>query len=246
MGGPEPKEPAGTTDGYESTYMDGGGGEILLRDRTVWRWGIPLLGVPALAALAGAGVLFAGLDPSASAAFGLIPLVTAGILGSCALLLTVLRVVVSTREVHIQYGPFGPRIPIESIAEAKVIDYDWKRYGGWGVRIGLDGSRAYSIMSKAGRRAVEIRWMDGGSAQTTVVTSEQAEAIVAAIAEARSAAASRTPAGATQGVRSTGSPAVRVEVAAATGPESDDQETVELEREAARGARSGIQRKPGS
>lgn len=179
-------------DRYEQQYMAGGGGEILQRDRTIWRWGVPILGVPGLAALGASIAIFAGADPSAPLAVGLIPLLPAVILGACAALFTVLRVVVSTKEVHVQYGLFGPRIPIADIRLAEVIDYDWTEYGGWGVRMSGDGTWAYSVMGSAGKRAIRIRWTKGGKEKTTVVTSADPESILAAIQTARARAGTLT------------------------------------------------------
>lgn len=216
------------TDGYEDEYMSGGGGEVLHRDRTVWRLGVPVLGIPAIGSLAAAAAIFATL-PGTEAAFGLIPLLSGALIGACALLLTVLRVVVSTKEVHVQYGPFGPRIPIAAIERAEAIDYDWKQYGGWGVRVGLDGSRAYSVMSGQGRRAVRIRWKDGDAEQVTVVTSTDPEAIVAAIAEARARA------GLSDGA-ALARPAAKVRVTAEDGASSaSTSENAEAEAQPGRG-----------
>lgn len=171
-------------DGYAAEYMGGGGGEILLRDKTVWRLGLVAVGLPALASWGAAAAIAFGADPSASPAFALIPAFTGVVLTACAALFTVLRVVVSTKELHVQYGLFGPRIPIESIESCENIAYRWTDYGGWGVRMGRDGSWAYSVMVK-GKRAVRIRWKDGNETKITVVSSEQPDAIIDAVARAR-------------------------------------------------------------
>lgn len=171
-------------DDYETQYM-AGGGEVLLRDKTVSRLSLALVGIPALVSWGAAAAIAFGADPSASPVFALIPVSAGLVLTACAALFTVLRVVVSTQELHVQYGLFGPRIPIESIESCETIKYEWTAYGGWGVRMGSDGSWAYSV--PGGSRAVRIRWRKGGESKTTVVTSEQADSIVDAVAQARAA-----------------------------------------------------------
>ncbi len=41
------------------------------------------------------------------------------------LLFAVLRVTVTKEHVVVQYGVFGPKIPIDAITSAEEIDYDW-------------------------------------------------------------------------------------------------------------------------
>src|SRR5205823_2924497 len=50
----------------------------------------------------------------------------------------VLRTVVTERAVHVRYGLWGPTIPIEAIASCAVVDYEWTKFGGWGIRRGKD------------------------------------------------------------------------------------------------------------
>ena len=62
---------------------------------------------------------------------------------SCCLwaLFSVLRISVSRDEVYVQYGLFGPRIAVRDIERCEAVDYDWKKYGGWGIRYGARRER---------------------------------------------------------------------------------------------------------
>lgn len=202
-------------DDYEGKYMPVAG-TVLHRDKTVWRAGTAVLGVPGLITLSAALFLALGGDPTAGPVWGLVALVPALILLACAALLTVLRVVVSTKEVQVQYGLFGPRIPVEAITKVSVEKYDWTEFGGWGIRYGGDGTWAYSIWKK-GVRAVRIEWKKpDGSVRRAVVTSDDPERLAEAIERAR-AGAGKVP--------------VRVRVAADL--EQDESDASEEEEEAA-------------
>lgn len=98
---------------------------------------------------------------------------------------SVLRISVSPTQLHVQLGLFGPRIPIQDIVSARAVDYDWKKYGGWGIRLGMDGSMAYNMMGDAGR-AIEVEYQTrSGRVRKIVVTSSEPEALAQAIASAR-------------------------------------------------------------
>jgi len=96
----------------------------------------------------------------------------------------VLRVAVTAESVHVQLGPAGPSIPIAGIESVEVRRYAWERYGGWGVRLGLDGSWAYSIPGVG--RGVRIVWRnERGRSCTAFVSSREPEQLAEAIARAR-------------------------------------------------------------
>src|SRR2546425_10307209 len=119
-------------DDYEAKYMKGEGA-ILHREKTVWKLHWILLFAPVL--LVAVSVLgFAGLvndhgrpmSPAVAALmipFGLL------LLGLWAMFIS-LRVHVTTREVLIQFGVFGPRIPLERIDSVAVRDYPVLALGG--------------------------------------------------------------------------------------------------------------------
>ncbi len=153
-----------------------GEGTVLYRDKTrpaAWfHW---LLG----------GMTVAG---GASALFipGLVPALVAGAsfvlpMALLWILFSVLRVTVSEGAVNIQYGLFGPKIPIAAIEQAEYFEYDFKRYGGWGIRLGPGGEWMYNMPGDQGR-AVRIRWKDKkGRERITCVGTPTARELAGAI-----------------------------------------------------------------
>ena len=122
------------------------------------------------------------------------PLVVSALVPLLWILFSVLRVTVTARSVYIQYGLFGPHISLDRITRCEAATCDWKRYGGWGIRRGTDGSRAYNIMGDAGR-AVRIVWRDdGGKDQVYLIASPNPEALAAAIQRARLSRSGTPPA----------------------------------------------------
>jgi hypothetical protein len=114
-------------------------------------------------------------------------LITVPLLSIIWLLFSVLRISVTNDEVYVQYGLFGPKIAVRDIEKATAVDYDWKKYGGWGIRYGRDGSVAYNMMGDRGR-AVEILYKKGDKTKKVLVASPDPERLAAAINEARSRA----------------------------------------------------------
>ena len=106
------------------------------------------------------------------------------------LLFSVLRISVTREHVHVQYGLFGPKIAVRDIERAVAVAYDWKKYGGWGIRLGRDGSVAYNMMGDHGR-AVEIVYQDKGKSKKVLVASPDPERLARAIEEARAHRAPR-------------------------------------------------------
>jgi len=90
----------------------------------------------------------------------------------------------------VQYGLFGPKIAVGDIERCEAVDYDWKKYGGWGIRYGRDGSVAYNMMGDHGR-AVRIVYRKGKATKTVLVASHDPARLAAAINEARAAAPAR-------------------------------------------------------
>ena len=169
-------------DDYERKFM-AGRGAMLLRDRAKMPRGLSaLIGLGALgaagAALAGGGAIVGGL-------------LAAGALTFTWLSLSVLRVAVSEGTVHIQYGLFGPEIPVASIEHVERYEYNWVQYGGWGIRRGWNGEWMYNVPGDGGH-GVRIVWRDSkGRRRTTCIGSRNADQIYGAIVQARATA--RTP-----------------------------------------------------
>jgi hypothetical protein len=168
-------------DPYESRYMDGGAALVRSKKRMPG-WFFALL----------AGAAVAGLGGSVLAGGPLLPAVVSGVF-SLALLTVVgvlfshLRVVATATHLHVQLGVFGPTIAYAQIRSLRAVPYDWKRFGGWGIRRSLDGVRAYSVPGGNGE-CLEILWDDRGRRRTLVVSTDDAAAIVAAVERARAGA----------------------------------------------------------
>ncbi len=164
-----------TVDDYERKFM--GGGEALARSKAGMPWWFHLLLGLSCATILGTAIAhatFAGL-----AGLPVLMLVW--------LLFMYLRVTVTSDTVHVQLGLFGPKIPVADIVEAVAEKYPVMKYGGWGIRLGLDGSIAYSVPGHGGR-GVRIRYRKKSGRETTAwVTSPDPEALVAAIDRARAA-----------------------------------------------------------
>lgn len=169
-------------DDYERTYMTEG--EVLYRHRAMPSRGFHLMMV--LTMLFPVAILaFASLAPDAPWFLPFFVLPSWLILLPTWLLFSVLRVAVTKEHVHIQYGLFGPKIPVSAITSCEAVTYDWKKYGGFGIRRGLDGSTAYNLMGDDGR-AVRIGWNDEkGKPQITLMSAKDPDALTAAITSAR-------------------------------------------------------------
>ncbi len=185
---PQDKGPSGTRapDDYEARYM--AGEDVLYRDKIKVPWKFFLLfALPVavqIVAFTAAGLSDKPVPP---VVFLMLPF-TIGILALVALLFAVLRITVTRSEVIVQYGLFGPRIPVSAIQDCQAVKYNWMTYGGWGIRRGRDGSWAYNMVGDAGR-AVRIEWTDTkGKKQVTLVASPNPDALARAVNEARAGA----------------------------------------------------------
>ncbi|EDM77218.1 hypothetical protein PPSIR1_26753 [Plesiocystis pacifica SIR-1] len=163
-------------DAYESEYMKGEG-VTLYRDKSRAPWQLHAL-------LGGStAMVFAAAFLAGEAMLPMLAMVPVGLL--VWLLFSVLRVSVSEGHVNVQYGLFGPKIPIPAIESAEATTYDWKRFGGWGIKRSLDGAWIYNMPGDGGR-AVKIVWRNAkGKRKVTYVGSLQSEDLAAQIARAR-------------------------------------------------------------
>jgi hypothetical protein len=171
-------EPGRPPDAYERDYMRGEG-MVLYRDKTSSPWQLhTLFGVIAAAIITSAVVTPGGWI---SAAMGL------PIIATLWLLFSILRVSVSQGHVNVQLGLFGPKIPIAAIESVEALDYDWKQFGGWGIRLNAKGEWMYNLPGDGGR-AVKMIWRDRkGRRKVTYVASRENEQLAAAIESARAA-----------------------------------------------------------
>lgn len=173
-------------DDYENQYM--GGGAILYQSKAKAPLSFHLLMLlPAI--MTSLALSLATLDPKAPSWIPLLILPSLLVTLPLWLLFSVLRVTVTSAHVHIQYGLFGPKIPLESISACEGVAYDWKKYGGFGIRRGADGSHLYNMMGDQGR-AVKLTWTDEkGKVTTTLCSASDPEAFVRAVNKAKGGAA---------------------------------------------------------
>jgi hypothetical protein len=109
-------------------------------------------------ALMGAVMSVAGIwGGAALTATGLATLATGFVVW---MLFAVLRVSVTSTHVHVQYGTFGPKIPLAGIESVGVRDYQWLDFGGWGIRKSLASGETMYNMPGDGGRALRIVWRD--------------------------------------------------------------------------------------
>jgi len=177
---PQPPGPA-AADPYQARYM---GGDALYHDKIRAPLGFHLLLL--LPLLASFGSVIVAHGPI------VVPILTNLLLLAAWALFSVLRISVSREQVYVQYGVFGPRIPVRAIERCEAVDYDWKKYGGWGIRYGRDGSVAYNMLGDGGR-AVKIVYRKGSKLATVLVASPDPVRLAAAVNQARAAATGSPP-----------------------------------------------------
>ncbi len=169
---------APATDAYEAKYMSGGGGALYFAKLTAPRFFHAIFLLPLLISVGSALVAHAPL---------IVPLLSVIPLFLVWILFSALRISVTAKEVHVQYGLFGPRIPIEAIESCEPCDYDWKQYGGWGIRYGRDGTVAYNMLGDGGR-AVRITYRKGTKTKKLLLAARDPERLATAIHQARAVA----------------------------------------------------------
>ena len=212
-------------DDYERRYMSGDGDVIHRAKMKAPGWFFLLFLIPIVIECVVFGTL-AFTVPHFPKGMLLVPALVVPFLALMAILFSVLRVTVSRKIVHVQYGLFGPKIPIDAIESADVVAYDWKKYGGWGIRRGRDGSWAYNMVGDSGR-AVKVVWKEpNGKVTTHLLVASDPDALAGAIARARIGEARNAGAGA------------RMRVEAEVEKHADDL-IAEAEREAAEIERAG-------
>lgn len=181
-GGPQPvalarrEDEVRLPDAYEREYMRSDGALLARDKRAAGGWLHAIFGVSA-ASIAALSL--------ASGAWG--SLATLPLLGALWLLFSVLRVSVSEASVNIQFGLFGPKIPIAAIESAEARNYNAMKFGGWGIKRSFDGEWIYNMPGDGGR-GLRIVWRDAkGRERVTWVGSPRADALEAAIHQARAA-----------------------------------------------------------
>jgi hypothetical protein len=168
-------------DPYERDYMTPEDGEVLYRDKFIasWPWHA-IMGAATLITVAAMALPTASGAPTPA---WLWPLTILPML-ALWILFAVIRVTVTTRHVHVQMGPFGPKIAIEDIESVESVDYDWKEYGGWGIRYRPGKGMAYNMMGDGGEGVKINRRTASGKLRHVLVSSAQAPLIVDAVQRA--------------------------------------------------------------
>lgn len=216
-----------TTDEFEATEMHDGA-RIVHRDKRIVRWMTGVLSLSGLSMIALA-IIIAVINPSSPKPMPLgaevLSLGLTSLLGVALMLLGiafgVFRTLVTERAVHIKYGLWGPTIPLGAIRSCRVTTYDWKKYGGWGLRKGRDGSWAY-VPGQG--KVVEIVYDDLGSERRVLVGPQNPEALAAEIDRARAMSEERAAL--------TRQPLPRVAPEPRRGATEEVEEDVEDERDA--------------
>lgn len=171
-----PVEAVPLPDLYERKYMEDAG-VVLFRDKSRAPWPLHAIFLVAMTTVTVAAV-------TAGAAFAL--LFSLPTLALVWLFFAVLRVTVSEGAVNVQYGLFGPKIPISAIASVEAVDYDWKKVGGWGIRYAGKREWMYNMPGDGGR-AVRITWRDRRGRRVTAIGSRHAADLAAAVRHAQKA-----------------------------------------------------------
>lgn len=170
-----PVDGARGPDLYERKFM-AGQGTVLHRDKSRAGWPIHAIFGASMLAVLGSAV--------ASGAWLIVP-AALPVLALLWLMFSVLRVTVSAGSVKVQYGLFGPEIPVAAIESAQATSYDWKQFGGWGIRRGRGGEWIYNMPGDGGR-ATRIVWRDArGKRRVVLIGSRRAEALAAAVQQAQ-------------------------------------------------------------
>lgn len=170
-------EAGGAADLYERQYMKGEG-LVLYRDKQRAPWQMT-----ALLAMGAVGSLLPVIlgVPGAWVSTA----ITLPVLFLLWALMGVLRVTVSQGAVEVQYGLFGPKIPIAAIESVAPTEYKWTTVGGWGIRRGPGGSWVYNMPGDGGR-AVRIEWRDAkGRRKVTLIGSRNHHELARTIEQAR-------------------------------------------------------------
>lgn len=101
-----------------------------------------------------------------------------------------LSVAVYSDSVEFAYGMFKRRLEWSQMTSYSIQRYDWKRYGGWGLRYGLHGRRAWSVPGV--REGVTFKVEEQGHSREYFVSTRNASDFAQAVATAARKAAATT------------------------------------------------------
>lgn len=176
-----PVEPTRPPDLYEQHYMAAEGVVLYRHKHSAPRQLHAIFFAAMVAAFASAFAVGGVVGGAVGVAVGVPLLVLAWLVSS------VLRVSVSEQHVDIQYGLFGPKIPIASIEQTELVQYDWRRIGRWSLKRSLAGELVINMPGDGGR-AVRMIWRDArGKRRVVHVGSPQADDLLRQIGRAQRA-----------------------------------------------------------
>lgn len=179
------KTPLRGADDYEAQYM-GADEDVMYREKISYPGWFKLL-IPLLMTLplviAGTSAFIAGEVGAVILMALLTPLMLLG-----SLVMSTLRVTVTSKNLHVQYGLWGPSIPLEAIEHCEAEHYSVWKYGGYGIRYSIsEKAWCYNMIGDKGQ-AVRIHWRDEkGKLRKTLVASESHTVLANQINRARAA-----------------------------------------------------------
>lgn len=178
-----PTDPTRPPDPYEQRYM-AAEGVVLYRHKHSAPWQLHAIFFAAMVTAFAAAFAVGGVIGGAVGVA-----VGAPLLALAWLVSAVLRVSVSEQHVNVQYGLFGPKIPIAGIEQAELVQYDWRRIGRWSIKRSLAGELVINMPGDGGR-AVRMIWRDArGKRRVVHVGSPRAEDLLRQIGRAQRALA---------------------------------------------------------
>lgn len=175
-----------SADAYERDYMTGSGAMLHREKVAVPRWAVALtlaftVALPALCGVVASVVLGIAGQPLLFILGPLIGSVAyAGVMAPFMLAFSGGRIAVSERELHVQIGPSGPRIPIDDIASCTLGPSGTNKYG-MGVGKGFDGTTTYRMFGDNARAVLLTR----KSGQRIVIACPNADKVVEAVQRAQ-------------------------------------------------------------
>ena len=99
---------------------------------------------------------------------------------------TMLSISVASAGIEFRYGLFAKRLRFDQIRSVEAKEYEWLRYGGWGLRWSTGGRRAWNMPFL--RTGVAISAAEGGREREYYVTSRKPEELARVISEGVQAA----------------------------------------------------------
>ena len=177
-------------DELAAQYMEDGAA-VLHRDKRVSRGMAALLMAPAFFVL-GLSAFIATGNATASKPIPepALPFVVAAMVAVALLFVVlslsfaVLRTVVTSRDLVVKYGLWGPRIDLARIRSCQVAQYEWTNFGGFGIRLGKGGVWAYV---PGPGPVVEIAYDDNGKEKVVQIGAEDAQLLAQRVNDARAA-----------------------------------------------------------